>query len=150
MERLNLILIKNTGIYFGPIKADIGFIACNTAHYFFEEFQKVVQFELVNILETVNLSKEDTIFCSPSTKALKMFGEDVNYPSREQMIEIENLIKRVNDGEVIKDNQLKSIVGNTKLPIFACTEISMLAYREGLVGIDTLDQTIDEVIRRIK
>lgn len=136
--------------YFGPIKADIGFIACNTAHNFFKEFQSSVQFELVNILETVCLPEKGIVLCSPTTKALSLFGKDAKYATDKQINDVGKLISRINNGESINDGELKAIVGSTKLPIFACTEISMLAFNEKIKGIDTLEQTINEVIRRIK
>lgn len=140
----------STSNCFGPIKADIGFIACNTAHHFFKDFQTTVQFELVNILETISLPQERVIFCSPTTKELQLFGKDAKYASVNQINEIGKLISRINNGEIIEDSEFKSIVGSTKLPVFACTELSMLAFKEKLMGIDTLEQTINEVIRRIK
>ena len=139
--------IKN---YFGPIKADIGFIACNTAHHFFKDFQSAVQFELVNILETISLPQEGVIFCSPTTKALQLFGNDAKYASDNQINEVGKLTSRINNCEKIGDSEFNFIVGSTKLPVFACTELSMLAFKEKLMGIDTLEQTINEVIRRIK
>ena len=146
----SFILIKEQKKLLSGIKADIGFIACNTAHHFFRQFQDSVQFELINILETAELPNNGVIFCSPLAKRLKLFGDRTKDETDEQTKNIGDLIKRVNSGEVIRDGELRKIVGETKLPIFACTEISMLAFNEKLEGLDTLEQTIDEVIRRIK
>ena len=88
--------------------------------------------------------------CSPTTKALSLFGKDAKYATDKQINDVGKLISRINNGESINDGELKAIVGSTKLPIFACTEISMLAFNEKIKGIDTLEQTINEVIRRIK
>ncbi len=143
-------LAYSTRNCFGPIKADIGFISCNTAHHFFKEFETAVQFELINILETVSLPEQGVIFCSPTTNELQLFGKDARYASDNQINEVGKLISRINTGEDIEDGELKSVVGSTKLPVFACTEISMLACNEKLKGVDTLEQIIDEIIRRIK
>ncbi len=97
---------------------------------------------LVNILETIRLPEEGVIFCSPTTNALKLFGKDAKYASDNQINEVGELIRRINIGEKIKDSELKSIVGSTKLPVFACTEISMLAFKEKLMGIDTLSKQL--------
>lgn len=131
------------------VKADTGFIACNTAHHFFQVFQDSVQFELLSIIGNAKLSKDGTIFCSPTSKKLKLFGKDANYASDTQTEAIGKLIERVNNGDEILNGELKSIVGKSKKPIFACTEISLVATKENLNGIDTLDQVIKETIRRI-
>lgn len=134
----------------GSIQADFGFIACNTAHHFFKDFQNSVQFEIINILEIVKLPDSGKVFCSPTAKTLKLFGEKTKFASLKQITDIGRIIHRINSGEIIQKGELKSIIGKTKIPIFACTEISMLAFNDNLKGIDTLEQTIDEVIRRIK
>ncbi len=131
------------------IDADIGFIACNTAHHFFKEFQNATKFELVSIIDTAKIPTGSTIFCSPTTKKLELFGNDANYVSDTQTEAIVELIKRVNNGDELIKGELKSIIGKTKKPVFACTEISMCAENENVEGTDTLEQVIDEIIRRI-
>jgi hypothetical protein len=79
-----------------------------------------------------------------------LFGKNAKYATDKQIDEVGKLIRRVNNGESIEAGKLMSVIGSTKLPIFACTEISMLAFRDKIIGIDTLEQAIDEVIRRIK
>lgn len=64
-------------------------------------------------------------------------------------MKVKNLIERVNSGNRIEEDELKSIIANTELPIFGCTEISMLAYKEGLNGIDTLEITIDKIVNKL-
>ncbi|MDO8265308.1 MAG: hypothetical protein Q7T41_00010 [Candidatus Saccharibacteria bacterium] len=108
-----------------------------------------MSFELVSILETVCIPEAGAIFCSQTTKNLQLFGKSAKYATDKQIYEVGKLIRRVNNGESIEAGKLMSVVDNTKLPIFACTEISMLAFNENLSGADTLEQTINEVVRRI-
>lgn len=128
------------------LDADIGFIACNTAHFFFDEFQKYLKFKLLHIIEENKISEGSTIVCSPTSRTLKLFGEDVQYLNDENSEKIEQIISDVNQGIVPKKNVLKPIIAMISNPVFACTEISMLAHAEKLAGHDTLEILIDRVI----
>ena len=132
--------------YFGGIDADVGFIACNTAHIFFDELQSFVQFELQHMINNVELPAGATIFCSPSSKDTKLFGKNAKYASDEQIKRLSHVIHDVNEGRIVETGTLEQIIGDTDSPIFACTEISMIAHRDGLVCYDTLEITIDKII----
>lgn len=130
------------------LDADMGFIACNTAHHFFHEFQKLVKFNLEHLVDEVELPDDSVVFCSPTARELKIFG-NVTYASATDSQRIGRIIKSVNDGK--SHEPLSDITSryDNKTLVFGCTELSMLAHEEGLGGIDTLELTIDKIASRL-
>ncbi len=132
------------------IKADVGIIACNTAHIFFDEFQELVSFELIN-LTNIEIDKNEVVLCSPTSKKFKVFG-DVNYFPDSLEPKVTKLVQ-----SVIADNNsvglvdiVREISSNGSMPIIACTELSLLANEEGLSAKNTLEISIDKVMEEIK
>lgn len=133
----------------GGINADIGFIACNTAHLFFDELQSLVQFEMVHMINNAKIPSDAVIICSPSSRNNKLFGDRFLYASDDKTNSLGKLIHDVIEGRIVKSGLLEQIVGDVDSPVFACTEISMIAHRDGLAGYDTLENTLEEVVKRI-
>jgi aspartate/glutamate racemase len=135
-------LLKNTS-------ADIGFIACNTAHVFFDQLQSLVDCKLEHLIKNTKIPKSSRVFCSPTSKSIKIFG-DVQYANTMQDRQILNLIENINNGVQPPKDTLKKIVGDSRsILVFGCTEISLQAHAEGLKGIDTLEITIDKIINEL-
>lgn len=131
------------------LKADVGFIACNTAHHFLELFQTLVNFKLVSMID-VCLPEGATAFCSPTSKELGIFGK-AKPLSKALTKRIENIIVSINDDSPVKPGTLSEIVrdSGTVNPVFCCTEISLQAFNEGLKGVDTLELTLSKVVQEI-
>ncbi|MBP7769306.1 aspartate/glutamate racemase family protein [Candidatus Saccharibacteria bacterium] len=131
------------------LKADVGFIACNTAHHFFDLFQTLVNFKLVSMID-VHLPEGATAFCSPTSKELGIFGE-AKPLSKALTKRIENIIVSINDDCLVKPGTLSDIVrdSGTENPVFCCTEISLQAFNEGLKGVDTLELALSKVVQGI-
>ncbi len=130
------------------INADRGFIACNTAHIFFDVFEKNVDFRLENIIDNFSVPKNSVVYCSTTAKRFKLFG-DVKYMDDGCDTKINELIKDINAGNPVPDNSLRDIVNSdshTGTSVFACTELSMRAYGERLPGYDTLETTIHKIV----
>lgn len=68
------------------------------------------------------------------------------YPDSSLSKQLGQLIERVNDG---RPADLKPLVEDRSNLVFGCTEISMLAHREGLLGMDTLQVTIEKIVREL-
>lgn len=131
------------------IPADIGFIACNTAHVFFEQIQTLVSCRLEHLIKNANPPKNGVVLCSPTSKQIKIFG-NLEYLSNNKNELILKLIQDVNDEAEISSTVLKEITKDISKPlIFGCTEISLQAHKEGLSGTDTLKITIDKIINEI-
>lgn len=127
------------------IKADVGFISCNTAHLFFDVFQDLVNFPLVSMIDSVNVKPGQTVYCSNISKEYSIFGSDTSYYQGDRG-SITELIE-----DVYEDRYSKKIIEivKDKNPIFGCTEVSLLARRYGIVGVDTLEETIKRIIKDI-
>lgn len=133
----------------GSVKGDVGFIACNTVHGFFDEFQEAVNFRLENIVANAEIPDESTVYCSPTAKTMNLYG-DVNYMPNECEDKITGLITDINLEKLIDNNYLLNLVEqNDNTPVFACTELSMRANEEGVKGYDTLQITIEKIVKEL-
>ncbi len=146
-EEPKLNLAKEQKSLLKNIKADTGIIACNTAHIFFDDFQKLVSFPLVSLVNEVELSSDSTIVCSPTSRSIKIFGSDVHYLNDDESKMIGEVIRNINQSK--KHVKLSKIVKNKKDLVFACSEISMLADQEGIDGTDTLKLAVDKVVNTL-
>ena len=137
----------NNGDCFGGIKADVGFVACNTAHHFFDMFQSTVNFRLEHLVNNCVIPKEAVVFCSQTSRDLRLFG-DITYANDEEIDELSSIILSVNNFEA--HESLESIAKNhNETLVFGCTEISLVAFKKNLQGIDTLEVTIDKIVNEL-
>ncbi len=143
----NLQLTEEQKELLRSMKADVGLIACNTAHYFFKEFESLVNFRLEHLIANCPIASGSVVLCSPSSCTMRIFG-DAHYVSREIANQLSELILQVNAGETHKS--LREIIDDIKEPVvFGCTELSMLAFQEQLLGTDTLEVTIDKIVNEL-
>lgn len=129
------------------IQADIGFISCNTAHIFFQQIQNEVRFQLVHIYKDIVIPDGSKVLCSQTSSDVKLFGSKVVYPSRVTQQKLNKKIVEINNGQ---DSTLMDIdgvfEGGKDTLVFGCTELSMIAYQEGIKGLDTLEVTLDSIV----
>lgn len=133
----------------GAIDADTGFIACNTVHHFFCDFQDSVSFKLENIVDNSVIPVDSIVFCSPTAKQLKIYT-DVKYITDQGTAELSTIVDDFYAGKEIETNRLTEIVNKykeDKNPVFACSEISLLAHEEKLKGYDPMLNTINKIVR---
>ena len=106
----------------------------------------MVTFPLESLLKNVSISEDSMILCSPSSTKTRIFGNVTSYPDTTLSRQLGQLIERVNDGQPVK---LKPLVEDRSNLVFGCTELSMLAHQEGLIGIDTLQVTSEKIVREL-
>jgi len=136
-------------------------IACNTAYAFFEELQKEVNIPILDLRKELqsNLIKRNikSAFLLASSQLIKAkiysFPETrIFTPSEADSELLDKIIKNYNLG-LNKDKQIvkmKAIVkkyeGKADIFIIGCTEISKIANKMGLNGIDTFEILLDATL----
>ncbi len=129
------------------INADVGFIACNTAHHFFDIFQACVKFKLEHLVNNCPIPNGAIVLCSQTSRDLQLFG-NVSYVNLEEMRVLSSIISSVNKFEKHVSLQAVTEIHNETL-VFGCTELSLVAFQENLEGIDTLEVTIDKIVNEL-
>lgn len=118
---------------------------CNTAHYFIDELQSVVDIPIINMIEetALELKKQKvnrvgimattgTINTNLFQKALEKFGIEPVIPNDENQENVMSIIyDQVKAGKPIDLNKFKAVVGELRLDgceriILGCTELSVL------------------------
>lgn len=132
--------------YFGASKADVGFIACNTAHIFFKDFESLVSFKLVSLLEAYSDYTDKTVLCSPTSRKLNLFPYS-KYVSEEDSRSLGKVISSINNGDT--SPKIEAIANKYSNVVIGCTELSMLAYKENLRLEDTLETVIERLVREL-
>ena len=134
------------------IDADMGFIACNTAHLFFDQISNLVNFKLFSMLD-FNRDTNHTMVCSPTSKKFRVFGDNVKYLTKKldnisgEIIESVNMGKGRLATEGFKN--LIDLVPKGQNCLISCTELSMLAYQLGFDAKCTLEETLKKIIKNI-
>lgn len=111
-------------------------------------FQDMVSFPLISMLGNVKLPDDSLILCSPSSKNMRIFGINKQYIDDRFLAQISRIIEQVNNGQNPSIKPLLQQLDDNKFT-FACTELSMLARLEGIPGHDTLEHTLDKIVRNI-
>ncbi len=143
-------LTKKQKRILNSIQADIGFISCNTAHHFFEQFQSEVNFKLISMLDHLDIPDGSLMLCSQTSSELKIFGDAFKYPSLKLQLKLNTIINGVINGDKNMSTSLEKILSKQKHPfVFGCTEISKVAFEQNINGMDTLEQTLDTIINTL-
>ena len=162
-------IIEGDGEDPGPCLADMGkrletfgadflAIACNTAHYYYDEIQEAVNIPVINMIDLVSLHVKTNfpdqdkigILASPAvamtglyTKRLKKLGIKDIWPEPDYQDNLFNVIKAVkkgNTGATVRDAYKKVCEHlskkGAKTAIIACTELSAL---DSSLPINTID-----------
>lgn len=133
--------------------ADLVIIPCNTSHYFMDEFKKITNIKIIDMVEETakKANKTSYLFATKGTYMSRVYDkrfEDNNkliLPMKEEFKEISNeTIYKIKKGEkpLLKNfPELNKIINS--LPkdasiILACTELSLLDI-EGANVIDAMD-----------
>ncbi len=132
------------------IDADLGFIACNTAHLFFDDISSLIIPKLVSMLD-FDAHHNPVMVCSPTSKKFRVFGDAVNHLSDELdelAGEIIELVIEGNEEEATK--KFKKLMNN--LPqnqeiLVSCTELSMLAHKLKLNVRCTLEEFLHRLVQ---
>jgi aspartate/glutamate racemase len=101
------------------------------------------------VIQNADLPDDSVIVCSPTTRDLRLFGNR-RHLSEEQTSSVAKIIVGINQGKQLDSNALSSIVKDMQgTLVFACTEISLQAHNEQLSGVDTLQITIEKIVREL-
>lgn len=130
---------------------DVGIIACNTAHLFFEEIQKLTPTPLIHAIEQqkMHLQGDELIVCSPISRKSKLYGSEFNYLSRKTDEILSNMIRGIDEGKSAKlfEYPLRKLVKDQKF-VAACSEISLIADECGIPCINPMQNTLQYNIVR--
>lgn len=107
----------------------------------------MVDFPLENLLENVTIPYSHTILCSPTSRELQIFGSDKTYTDIKTSEALGEIIEAINDGKEALN--LKDTIRGVRNFVFGCTEINMKAHEEKLKGTDTLQVTIEKIVREL-
>ena len=134
------------------IEADTGFIACNTAHLFFDHISKLVNFKLISMLDS-DEDQNSIMVCSPTSRKFKVFGNYVQYMDDQLDMDAGDIIELVNTGQesaaTKKFTSLISSLPPGRSPLVSCTELSMLAHRLELNLKCTLEKCLRKIVKDI-
>ena len=130
------------------IHCDAGFIACNTAHIFFEDFQSMTPTPLINMVEVVKPHIENNkVVCSPVATENNLFGEGQRYLSVDNTQEITSLITGVEKGIDPRSYKERLLNITQNMPFVAgCSEISLIARENGIDCINPIDIVIKKMM----
>ena len=152
--------------------ADFLAIACNTAHYYYEEVSKAVKIPIIHIVDAVlaliQLNYPDCkkigILASPALQITKLYeqkfsqaGITIVYPNAEDQALLFKVIKAVKAGDLGDESQqcYTRICDNfaaqaIPLAIIACTELSVLKHCSSLQTVDAADILAKQIIQLAK
>lgn len=132
------------------IDADLGFIACNTAHLFFDDISSLVKPKLVSMLDFDNHCNPIMV-CSPTSKKFRVFGDAANHLDDELDKLAGEIIELAIEGdEEEATKKFKKLMNN--LPqnqeiLVSCTELSMLAHKLKLNVRCTLEEFLRKLVQ---
>lgn len=134
------------------IDADIGFIACNTAHLFFEEISKLVSFDLMSIVD-FDKHPELLMVCSPTSKTHRVFGDKVQHLNDELDNLSGEIISLVIEGDedkaTKKFKKLVRLLPDDQNLLVSCTELSMLASKLGIGLRCSLEESLKRIVQGV-
>lgn len=104
-----------------------------------------MSFRLESIVKHAKMPSNSTIYCSPTAKNLRLYGDDVIY-----MKDTDNdYVTAVIDATYYSQELFIKKLISASNPVFACSEISMLAHNQGIGGYDTMQVTIEKIVREL-
>lgn len=135
-------------------------IPCNTAHFFFDEIQKNIDVELINIVEeTVRFAVENvdglqklgilatsgTLYSRVYEIVCERFGVQCEIPNDDEIKDLMHIIyDEVKAGRPFSHKELFSIIDSMKdrgceAVVLGCTELSAIYYELGTERLDIVD-----------
>lgn len=151
-KSMQLTIATKARLLLENIHCDVGFIACNTAHIFFDEFQSMTPTPLINMVEVVKPKIENKkIVCSPVAASNKLFGRRQRYISVDNNLEITSMITGVEKG--VDPRSFKERLSNlteNKLFVAGCSEISLIAQENNIDCINPIDIVISKILATLE
>ncbi|HMS31773.1 MAG TPA: hypothetical protein PKA29_00655 [Candidatus Saccharibacteria bacterium] len=130
------------------IDADLSFIACNTAHLFFDNISSLIKPKLVSMLD-FDTHHNPVIVSSPTSKKFKVFGDTANHLDDELDKITGEIIELVIQGDeeeaTNKFKKLMNALPQNQEALVGCTELSMLAHKLNL----NVRCTLEEFLRKL-
>lgn len=163
-----IIFMKEDAKKLESLGCDLIATPCNTAHYFIDELQSVVDIPIINMIEetALELKKQEvskvgimattgTINTNLFQTALQKQGITPIVPNEENQENVMSIIyDQVKAGKPIDLNKFKSVVGELRLDgceriILGCTELSVLKKEYALNDfyVDSLEVLAEVVIK---
>lgn len=172
-------IIEKTGEDPGPVMADMGrrletfgadflAIACNTAHYYYDDVKNAVNIPVIHVInEVTNHIREHYpgerrigILASPAVAITRLYSisfekqglHDI-WPEPEKQDSLLEVIKAVKRGDTGNDVRAayRAVAASladkdTRLAVVACTELSALGEDLPVTGIDAADVLANKII----
>ncbi len=176
-------LIEGDGENPGPCMADMGkrletwgadflVIACNTAHYYYNDVQQAVTIPVINLIELVSRyfkakypeQENAGLLASPAVAMTGLYGTQLSalgikdiWPDpdyQEMLLNVIKEVKRGNSGEVVRSSYVE-VCNNLKkkgsrTAIIACTELSALQCDLPIETVDAAHVLAEEIVRIAK
>lgn len=136
-------------------------VACNTAHYFYTEYEKIRGIRFINMVKETcryaeHLYRDKTlcVLATPGTVKADIYGRlspsgaRLRYPSAPAAEAVSELIRRIKEGENALSHSVNAVEKlltsefDTEKTVFllACTELSLISgYFNALTVIDSTD-----------
>lgn len=131
------------------IDADTSFIACNTAHLFFDNISSLIKPKLLSMLD-FDTQDNPVMVCSPSSKKFRVFGDTVNHLDDELDKIVGDVIELVIQGNqeeaIRKFKRLMNALPQNKEAVISCTELRMLAHKLKLNVRCTLEEFLHKLV----
>lgn len=144
-------------------KINTGFIACNTAHIFFDDINNICQNKLISITKLAEdkiKTKNIGLIGTPFTLKNNIYKTNsrIIIPNSSDLLKIEGIIRNIISNtiniDIVKDfeniiNNLKN--NNCEQIIIGCTELSILTnmikdkYQDGFL-LDPVQLIVDEIV----
>ncbi len=174
-DRTKSILEGDKGKFLSAIKGDFDImntikpekiaIPCNTSHYFYEDFIKMTDIKVINMVEETIIEAKDRgflsayVFGTKGTYSAKVYekyatrhGVEIKYIKEAEKDYIMKLIYSIKEGEKLTPDAfndiIKRYVNKNAVGIVACTELSLIPLTEENKNycIDALDVLTDRLI----
>ena len=161
LEFLNVIkkdleILDNIGV-------DVVAIPCNTSHYFYDEFKKLTNLKIINMIEETVLEvkksgiKKISVFGTLGTlnskvyeKYAKEYGLEVKEVSEADKQAVMDIIYNIKETNNLDNKQFTDILNrycdDETVGIIACTELSLLDIPEYINTVDALNVLVKRSI----
>ena len=138
------------------IGIDVVAIPCNTSHYFYDEFRKLTDLKIINMIEETILEvkksgvKKISIFGTLGTlnskvyeRYAKEYGLEVKEVSETDKQAVMDIIYNIKETNNLDNKQFTDILNrycdDETVGIIACTELSLLDIPEDINTVDALN-----------
>ena len=145
------------------IGIDVVAIPCNTSHYFYDEFKKLTDLNIINMIEETILEVKKSgvnkisIFGTLGTlnskvyeKYAKEYGLEIKEVSEADKQAVMDIIYNIKETNNLNNKQFTDILNrycdNETVGIIACTELSLLDIPENINTVDALNVLVKRSI----